>query len=80
MAEESNNVFPLGKQNYILIAAGFGLVLIGFLLMAGGKAPDPTTFNYDEIFSFRRITVAPVTILLGLGVVMYGIIKKPKDD
>ena len=80
MAEENNNVFPLGKQNYQLIAAGFGLVIIGFFLMAGGKAPDPTTFNYDEIFSFRRITVAPVTILLGLGVVRYGIIRKPKDD
>ena len=80
MAEDNNNVFPLGKQNYILIAAGFGFVLLGFLLMAGGKTTDPAVFNYDEIFSTRRISVAPVTILIGLGVVLYGIIKKPKDE
>lgn len=80
MAEENNTIFPLGKQNYILIAAGFALVLIGFFLMSGGKAPDPNTFEYDEIFSGRRITVAPVTILIGLGVVLYGIVKKPKED
>lgn len=80
MTEESNNVFPLGKQNYIIMAAGFALVVIGFLLMTGGKAPDPTVFEHDVIFSTRRISVAPVTILIGLGVVMYGIIKKPKAD
>jgi hypothetical protein len=80
MAEENNNTFPLGKQNYILLAVGFGLVLLGFALMSGGKTPDPAVFNYDEIFSTRRISVAPVTILIGLGVVLYGIIKKPKED
>lgn len=77
--EEANDTFPLGKTNYKLIAIGFGFVILGFLLMIGGKSPDPNVFNYEEIFSTRRITIAPLSILLGLGVVLYGIMKKPKD-
>ena len=53
--EENKDVFPLGKSNYILIAVGFALVLLGFFLMSGGKSPDPNTFNYEEIFSTTRI-------------------------
>ena len=78
--EENKDVFPLGKSNYILIAVGFALVLLGFFLMSGGKSPDPNTFNYEEIFSATRISVAPVTILAGLGVVLFGIMKKPGDN
>ena len=78
--EENKDVFPLGKSNYILIAVGFALVLLGFFLMSGGKSPDPNTFNYEEIFSTTRISVAPVTILAGLGVVLFGIMKKPGDN
>jgi len=80
MANETNNVLPLGKQNYIIIASGFGLVLLGFFLMAGGASDDPNVFNHGEIFSFRRITLAPVVILIGLVAVLFGIMKKPQDN
>lgn len=67
--------FPLEKTNLILIGIGALVVVIGFFLMSGGGADDPSSFN-PEIFSFRRMYVAPITILAGYGVVMYGIIKK----
>lgn len=58
---------------------GVVLILIGFMLMSGGKSADPHQFNYDEIYSFRRITLAPIVILLGFAVEVYAIMKKPKD-
>lgn len=80
MAEDNNEAFPLGKENYKFMIIGMVLIIIGFFLMAGGGAESLEEFNYDEIFSERRITVAPLTILLGLGVVLYGIMKKPKEE
>lgn len=75
MSDKGTQEFPLEKQNFILIGIGSALVIIGFFLMSGGGADDPTTFS-EEIFSARRMYVAPLTILLGYGLVMYGIIKK----
>lgn len=72
--------FVFGKKNFLAIAIGFGIVIIGFMLMAGGKSDDPNTFNGEEIFSARRITVAPFTVLIGFITVGYGIMIKPKDD
>jgi len=48
------------------------------LLMVGGKSKDPNTFNYDEVYSTLRISVAPVLIIIGLGIEIYAIFKKPK--
>ncbi|MEX2379597.1 MAG: DUF3098 domain-containing protein [Vicingaceae bacterium] len=48
-------------------------------LMSGGGSDDPNVFNYDELFSFRRITLAPIVVLIGFGLGFYAIIKKPKD-
>ncbi len=67
------------KENYIWMIGGIALIFIGFLLMAGGKSPDPHKFNYDEIYSFRRITLAPIVILTGFVVEVFAIMKKPKD-
>ena len=50
---------------------------MGFLLMMGGGADSPDTFNYD-IFSFRRITLAPIVVLFGFGFVFWGIMRKPE--
>ena len=75
MSEQGSQDFPLEKQNFIIIGIGVALVIIGFFLMSGGGAEDPTEFS-EEIFSARRMYVAPLTILLGYGAVMYGIIKK----
>ena len=58
---EKKDGFPIPKDNYKMILIGFGIVIVGFLLMMGGGADSPDTFNYD-IFSFRRITLAPIVI------------------
>lgn len=72
--------FALGKKNYILLAIGFGIVIIGFLLMSGGGSTDPNIFNGKELFSFRRITLAPIIILAGFIFEIYAIMKKPKEE
>ena len=72
--------FALGKKNYIMLAIGFLVVIIGFLLMSGGESADPNVFNGDELFSFRRITLAPIIILAGFIFEIYAIMKKPKEE
>ncbi|MCW3085304.1 MAG: hypothetical protein JWP12_2670 [Bacteroidetes bacterium] len=71
--------FAFGRENYKIMLAGVLLVVIGYCLMIGGGSDDPTKFNADEIFSFRRITLSPIVILAGFVVVLLGIMKKSKD-
>jgi hypothetical protein len=71
--------FALGKENYRLMAIGFGVIVLGFILMIGGGSDDPNVFN-PEIFSFRRITLAPLLLLFGFLFEIYAILKKPKSD
>ncbi len=71
--------FALGKENYKLMAIGFAIIVIGFILMAGGGSDDPNVFNHD-IFSFRRITLAPIILLFGFAFEIYAIMKKPKGN
>lgn len=71
--------FALGKKNYKLMAIGFAVIILGFILMAGGGSDDPNVFNPD-IFSFRRITLAPVLLLFGFLFEIYAIMKKPKSN
>jgi hypothetical protein len=66
------------KNNYLWMGIGIAIVLLGFLLMAGGKSSDPNVFNEDEVYSFRRITLAPILIIAGLMVEVYAIMKRPK--
>ncbi|HBE43136.1 MAG TPA: DUF3098 domain-containing protein [Bacteroidales bacterium] len=70
--------FALGRENYKLLAIGFIIIIIGFLLMLGGKSKDPAEFSYD-IFSFRRITLAPIVVLAGFVFEIWAIMKKPKE-
>ncbi len=72
--------FALRKENYILILIGFAIIVIGFILMLGGKSEDPTVFNGEEIFSTRRITIAPLIVLFGFIFEIYAIMKKPKKQ
>ena len=65
-----------GKSNYTWMLIGAALILIGMLLMAGGKSADPNVFNTDEVYSFRRITLAPIVIIAGFIVEIYAIFKK----
>ena len=76
---KGNQTFLFDKENYMWMIGGIVLILIGFMLMSGGKSPDPHAFNYDEIYSFRRITLAPIVVLLGFGIEVYAIMKKPKE-
>jgi hypothetical membrane protein len=67
-----------GKDNYRWMAIGLGLILLGLLLMIGGKSKDPNVFDTNQVYSFRRITVAPILILAGLALEIVGIFKKSK--
>jgi hypothetical protein len=65
------------RQNMWLMLLGVAVIAIGMLLMVGGKSKDPSTFNYDEVYSTLRISVAPVLIIIGLCIEIYAIFKKP---
>lgn len=71
--------FAIGKENYKYILIGVGIIVIGFLLMISGKSPDPDVFN-PEIFSFRRITLAPIIVVGGFMFIIWAIMKKPKNE
>ena len=77
--EQESLDFPLQKENYILLIIGFAIIMIGFLLMMGGKSDDPNVFN-EEIFNFRRITLAPILVLFGFVFEIWAIMKKPKEE
>jgi ABC-type transport system involved in multi-copper enzyme maturation permease subunit len=77
--EAPQRTILFGKENYALIVAGLVVVIIGFFLMAGGAQNDPDVWNAEEIYSFRRITLAPMVVLLGLGLVIFSIFKTPSN-
>jgi uncharacterized membrane protein len=76
--KQNNSIFLFDKTNYYIMFAGLALILLGFVLMAGGKSTDPHVFNEKEIYSFRRITLAPVLIIAGFVVEVIAIMRKPK--
>ena len=69
--------FLFSKENYMIMFAGLAVIILGFILMSGGKSADPNVFNEAEIYNARRITIAPILILLGLVIEGYAIMKKP---
>jgi len=70
--------FAITRINYLMIIAGFVIIIIGFMLMAGGKASNPSEFS-EEIFSFRRITLAPIVVLAGFIFEIFAIMYRPKN-
>lgn len=70
--------FAFDKVNFILLAVGMMSVIIGFLLMSGGGSTE-TAYNPD-IFSVRRIKVAPVVCFIGFVSMIYAIVRRPKDQ
>ncbi len=64
------------RKNYMLMLTGVALMGIGFLLMLGGNMPSPDVWEPERIYSFRRVTLAPIVILAGLGLEVYAIFKK----
>lgn len=76
--ENSKEDMVFSWSNYKWMLVGVALLILGFVLMAGGGSDDPNVFNYEEIFSWRRIGLAPMVVLLGFGVVGYSIFHKKK--
>ena len=72
-----NNKFVFGKRNYRFMIIGIIFIALGFILMSGGGSDDPNVFN-PEIFSFRRIRLAPTFVLLGFVIGIYSILTKSK--
>lgn len=64
--------FAIPKRNVLYIIAGFAVMLLGYVLMSGGGSDDPNVFN-EEMFSFRRIVLAPVVIIIGMVVEIWAI-------
>ena len=78
--KEPAGMLPLfDKVNFTWMLIGAALMILGFLLMAGGRSSDPNVFNADEVYGFRRITVAPLLILAGLVVEIVAIFRHPKQ-
>lgn len=75
---ENKPLLLLGKTNYMILVAGLLTIIVGFLLMSGGASTDPNVFN-EDIFSFRRIRLAPTIVLIGFGIVFYSIFYKKKQ-
>jgi flagellar biosynthesis/type III secretory pathway M-ring protein FliF/YscJ len=73
----ATNLFE--KQNLMLMLAGVVIIAIGMLLMVGGRSSDPAVFNEKEVYSFTRITIAPILIITGLVIEIIAIFKKPKS-
>lgn len=71
--------FAFGKENYRILILGVVIVVVGYILMVGGGSDDPNQFHADQIFSSRRVIIAPITILVGFVVVLLGIMKKSKE-
>ena len=74
--ETKKSLDIFGKSNYIWMLVGALLITAGMLLMTGGKSTDPNVFNASEVYSFRRITLAPIVIIAGFIVEIFAIFKK----
>ncbi len=72
----SNSNFAFSKENYIWLCIGIVLLVVGYVLMSGGGSNNPNEFHADQLFSARRITLAPITVLAGYGTILYAILKK----
>jgi hypothetical protein len=77
--ENNKPEFLFDKVNYKILLVGLAVIALGFILMSGGGSEDPNVFN-EEIFSFRRIRLAPAVVLLGFGITIYSILKNPKKQ
>ena len=69
--------FLFEKVNYKFLLIGIGVIVLGFILMSGGGSDDPKVFS-EDVFSFRRIRLAPTVVLIGFGITIYSIFKKSK--
>ncbi|HEX7904011.1 MAG TPA: DUF3098 domain-containing protein [Chitinophagaceae bacterium] len=78
MSDKKTTPSIFDKENYTWMLIGLIVIAIGMFLLSGGASKDPAVFDKAEVYSFRRITVAPILILAGLVIEIYAIFKKPK--
>lgn len=76
--ETNKTDFALDKSNYKLMAIGLVVIIIGFILMAGGRSNDPKVFN-ESMFNFQRVTLAPMLVFGGFVFEIYAILRRPKE-
>jgi hypothetical protein len=76
MNTKNNTLF--GKDNLLWMLIGIIVIILGFVLMSGGKSDDPNVFDVDQVYSKTRITIAPILIMAGLLIEVYAIMKKSK--
>jgi len=77
--EEAKHEFIFQRKNYKFMLIGIAFIALGFILMAGGGSDDPTIFN-PEIYSWRRIRLAPALILIGFAIEVYAILLNPNKE
>jgi hypothetical protein len=75
VSDKNDEAMPLTMRNYILLVVGAVVIVLGFVLMSGGGAATPEEFHY-EIFSWRRITLAPILVVAGFAFEIYAILKR----
>ena len=76
--KETTHLFD--KENYKWMLIGLVVIAIGFILMAGGKSSNPNVFNEKEVYSFRRITLAPILIIAGFIIEIFAIMRKSRAE
>lgn len=77
--KETKGQFIFRRKNYKFMLIGIAFIALGFILMAGGGSDDPAVFN-PEIYSWRRIRLAPTLILIGFAIEMYAILLNPNKE
>ena len=75
IGDKNDKTMPLTMRNYVLMIVGAVVIVLGFALMAGGTVATPEEFSYD-IFSWRRITLAPILVVAGFAFEIYAILKR----
>ena len=77
-SQEDAPGMPIPRKGILLLAIGFGVMVLGFILMIGGGSDDPDHFSY-AMFDFRRTVLSPLVILAGVVTVIVGILRNPKE-
>jgi hypothetical protein len=78
--KDSIKHFGFNPENYKLLLIGLGVNVLGYILMIGGGAENLNEFNEDELFSTVRITISPILIILGYGIILFSVMKKNKKS
>ncbi|MDP4865513.1 MAG: DUF3098 domain-containing protein [Crocinitomicaceae bacterium] len=73
---DNKSQFGFQPENYKILLIGLAINVLGFILMIGGAATEANDFDSNELFSARRITIAPILIVLGYIVILYAIMKR----